>query len=126
MSNLEHLIENTLIVMEDDKLCPEDIRKHIQNDINLPLTGLSVDDVWEICKYVKYTWCADVKRGAWGKRHTSPIWFAKEGDDTTPDINSLDFITEVQCNRCYLWATKFRDCKEYKYCPHCNADMRGE
>lgn len=57
MSNLEHLIENTLVAMEDDKLCPEDIRKCIQNDINLPATALSVDDVWEICQYVKYTWC---------------------------------------------------------------------
>ncbi len=57
MSNLEHLIENTLVAMEDDKLSPEDIRKRIQNDINFPYTALSVDDVWEICRYVKYTWC---------------------------------------------------------------------
>ena len=57
MSNLEHLIENTLVAMEDGKLCPEDIRKRIQNDINLSSTSLSVDDVWEICQYVKYTWC---------------------------------------------------------------------
>jgi hypothetical protein len=61
MSNLEHLIENTLVAMEDDKLCPEDIRKRIQNDINLPSTSLSVDDVWEICQYVKYTWCRNLK-----------------------------------------------------------------
>ena len=60
MSYLEHLIENTLVAMEDDKLCPEDIRKRIQNDINLPYTSLSVDDVWEICQYVKYTWCRDL------------------------------------------------------------------
>lgn len=59
MSNLEHLIENTLVTMEDDKLCPEDIRKRIQDDINFPSTSLSVDDVWEICQYVKYTWCSD-------------------------------------------------------------------
>ena len=45
MSSLEHLIENTLVAMEDDKLCPEDIRKRIQDDINLPYTALSVDDV---------------------------------------------------------------------------------
>lgn len=59
MSNLEHLIENTLIVMEDDTLCGEDIRKRIRNDINFPNTSLSVDDVWEICQYIKYTWCRD-------------------------------------------------------------------
>lgn len=61
MGNLEHLIENTLIAMEDDKLCPEDIRKRIQNDVNLPYTALSVDDVLEICQYVKYTWCANMR-----------------------------------------------------------------
>lgn len=61
MSSLEHLIENTLVAMEDDKLCPEDIRKRIQNDINLPSTALSADDVWEICQYVKYTWCRDLE-----------------------------------------------------------------
>lgn len=57
MSNLEHLIENTLVAMEDDSLCGEDIRERIRNDINLPNTSLSVDDVWEICQYIKYTWC---------------------------------------------------------------------
>lgn len=61
MGNLEHLIENTLVAMEDDKLCPEDIRKRIRNDVNLPYTALSVDDVWEICQYVKYTWCANMR-----------------------------------------------------------------
>ena len=62
MSNLEHLIENTLMAMEDDTLCCEDIRERIRNDINLPNTSLSVDDVWEICQYVKYTWCNGVIR----------------------------------------------------------------
>ena len=57
MSNLEHLIENALVTMEDDTLCYKDIRERIRNDINLPSTALSVDDVWEICQYVKYTWC---------------------------------------------------------------------
>lgn len=56
MSDLEHLIENTLVAMEDDKLSPKDIRERIKNDINLPRTSLSIDDVWEICQYVKYTW----------------------------------------------------------------------
>lgn len=57
MSNLEHLIENTLVAMEDDTLCPKDIRERIRNDINLSSTSLSVDEVWEICQYIKYTWC---------------------------------------------------------------------
>lgn len=58
MSGLEHLIENTLVAMEDDTLCHKDICERIKNDINLPSTSLSVDDVWEICQYVKYTWCS--------------------------------------------------------------------
>ena len=61
MSSLEHLIENTLVAMEDDTLCGEDIRERIRNDINLPSISLSVDDVWEICQYVKYTWCRDLE-----------------------------------------------------------------
>lgn len=61
MGNLEHLIENILAAMEDDTLCGEDIRERIRNDINLPNTSLSVDDVWEICQYVKYTWCRDLE-----------------------------------------------------------------
>lgn len=61
MSNLEHLIENTLVAMEDDSLCGEDIRERIENDANFPCTSLSVDDVWEICQYVKYTWCRDLE-----------------------------------------------------------------
>ena len=61
MSNLEHLIENTLVAMEDDKLCFNDIRKRIQNDINLRCTSLSVDDVLVICQYVKYVWCRDLE-----------------------------------------------------------------
>ena len=59
MSNLEHLIENTLMAMEDD--C-NDIRGHIKNDINFPYTSLSVDDVLEICTYFLYTWCGTCDR----------------------------------------------------------------
>ena len=57
MSNLEHLIENTLVAMEDNALCSKDIRERIKNDVNLPYTSLSVDDVLEICTYFLYTWC---------------------------------------------------------------------
>ena len=57
MSNLEHLIENTLVAMEDNTLCSKDIRERIKNDVNLSYTSLSVDDVLEICTYFMYTWC---------------------------------------------------------------------
>lgn len=61
MSNLEHLIENTLMAMEDDALC-NDIRESIKNDVNLPYTSLSVDDVLEICIYFMYTWCGTCEK----------------------------------------------------------------
>jgi ABC-type phosphonate transport system ATPase subunit len=62
MSNLEHLIENTLMAMEDNTLCNKDIRERIKNDVNLPYTSLSVDDVLEICAYFLYTWCGTCEK----------------------------------------------------------------
>ena len=55
MSNLEHLIEHTLICIEN-KLPYERILDFIKNDPNFEGTPLSVDEVWEVCQYVYYTW----------------------------------------------------------------------
>lgn len=55
MSNLEHLIENTLICIEN-KLPYERILDFIKNDPNFEGTPLSVDEVLEVCQYVYYTW----------------------------------------------------------------------
>ena len=62
MSDLEHLIENTLMIMEDNTLCNKDIREHIKNDVNLSCTSLSVNDVLEICTYFLYTWCGTCEK----------------------------------------------------------------
>lgn len=62
MSSLEHLIENTLVAMEDDTLCGEDIRERIKNDVNFSCTSLSVDDILEICTYFLYTWCGTCEK----------------------------------------------------------------
>ena len=67
MSNLEHLIENTLMAMEDDALCSKDIRERIKNDVNLSYTSLSVDDVLEICTYFLHTWCGACENRNGGK-----------------------------------------------------------
>ena len=67
MSNLEHLIENTLMAMEDDALCSKDIRERIKNDVNLSYTSLSVDDVLEICTYFLNTWCGACENRNGGK-----------------------------------------------------------
>lgn len=55
MSNLEHLIKNTLVCIEN-KLPYERILDFIKNDPNFESNPLSVDEVWEICQYVYYTW----------------------------------------------------------------------
>lgn len=53
MTNLEHLIENTLYNFELNKTT-EEILKTIDNDINLEESGITAEQCWEICQYV---WC---------------------------------------------------------------------
>ena len=56
MSNLEHLIENTLVAI-DYGLDANEIKRRIKNDVNFKGTNISVNDIWELCQYFKYTWC---------------------------------------------------------------------
>lgn len=58
MSDLEHLVENTLILMDKKEMSPYDIKKVIKDDPNFEGVDISVDDIWTICQYVMYTWCA--------------------------------------------------------------------
>lgn len=60
MSNLEHLIENTLMALEDGRPY-DDVISGIKMDINFPACNLTEQEVWEICQYVKYTWCQELK-----------------------------------------------------------------
>lgn len=60
MSNLEHLIENTLMAIEDGRPY-DDVILGIKMDINFPACNLTEQEVWEICQYVKYTWCRDLE-----------------------------------------------------------------
>lgn len=53
MTNLEHLIENTLYNFESNKTT-EEILKAIDNDINLKESGITAEQCWEICQYI---WC---------------------------------------------------------------------
>lgn len=56
MSNLEHLIENGLIMMAR---CNgyDDWHSHIADDTNWDGVWVSIEDLWTICQYVIYTWC---------------------------------------------------------------------
>lgn len=58
MSDLEHLIENTLVRMKNKELSAYQIKQEIINDPNFAGTNLSAADVWDICQYIMYTWCA--------------------------------------------------------------------
>ena len=61
MSNLEHLIENTLCVMANNELSGEEIRERILNDSNFEYVNMSVDEIYEICQYMIYTYCWSCK-----------------------------------------------------------------
>lgn len=55
MTCLEHLIENCLCDFRDRKSAHQ-IREGIRKDINLKYAGITVDQCFEICQYVYYSW----------------------------------------------------------------------
>lgn len=56
MSNLEHLIENGLCLLEEGKLCGE-WYKLMRKDCNWEGNeNITLDNLWEICQYVIFTW----------------------------------------------------------------------
>ena len=60
MSNLEHLIENGLLLLDEGKSCSE-WKEIMQQDCNW--TGnenITIDNLWEICQYVIFTWDTDL------------------------------------------------------------------
>lgn len=56
MSNLEHLIENGLCRLDEGKSYRE-WREIMQEDCNWDGNeNITLDNLWEICQYVIYTW----------------------------------------------------------------------
>lgn len=55
MTNLEHLIENTLINFQNKKSI-EEIKELIERDINLEDSGITKEQCYEICQYVWNDW----------------------------------------------------------------------
>ena len=56
MSNLEHLIENSLIALEHYRNYNE-WYEYMQKDVNWQGNEhISIDDLWTICQYVVYTY----------------------------------------------------------------------
>lgn len=65
MSNLEHLVENTLIRMEEGKT---NIEQLIKTDENYWQVDINSHDILEICSYFYYTYLPDAKE-KWEKEH---------------------------------------------------------
>lgn len=65
MSNLEHLLENGLMTLKTLQN-KEEWKDKMRSDVNWrgPVY-LTLDELWEICQYVVYTWdiinCEDCK-----------------------------------------------------------------
>ena len=56
MSNLEHLVENGLSRLDEGKSYRE-WREIMQQDINWEGNeNITLDNLWEICQYVIFTW----------------------------------------------------------------------
>lgn len=56
MSNLEHLIENGLCLLDEGKSYIE-WRELMQQDCNWAGNeNITLDNLWEICQYVIFTW----------------------------------------------------------------------
>ena len=56
MSNLEHLIENSLCCLDEGKSYRE-WREIMQQDCNWEGNeNITLDNLWEICQYVIFTW----------------------------------------------------------------------
>lgn len=64
MTCLEHLIENCLARMEDKTLSPDDVESMIEKDVNLPYSGITASQCYEICSYIYCTYL--------------PCWYDKE------------------------------------------------
>lgn len=60
MSNLEHLVENTLCSMDRyANMSYDEIITTIQNDVNYDRSGITAEQCFEICQYIYYTYCQD-------------------------------------------------------------------
>ena len=96
MSNLEHLIENGLCLLDKGKSHRE-WRELMQQDCNWDGNeNITLDNLWEICQYVIFTWdserelvrCEDCRYyhgknegcGATGFYPPSGDWFCADGE----------------------------------------------
>lgn len=55
MTNLEHFVENGLVLLEQG-VEPDEWRHRMSSDLNRPEVSVSVDEMWEICQYIYYSY----------------------------------------------------------------------
>lgn len=73
MTNLEHIIENTLDAFSEGYTA-EQIMNFIKTDMNFPEQPLTVAQIYEICQYV---WCVYLDNGnALKKEDPADAWNA--------------------------------------------------
>ena len=62
MSNLEHLLENGLMRLSEDKLSYEEWIEETSKDFNwTPWVCINIDDLWEICQYIEYRYIPNLR-----------------------------------------------------------------
>ena len=64
MSNVEHLIENALISMESNEDAYESFQREMSKKYNrdmLKMVHITLDELWEIAQYIKYSYCWNCK-----------------------------------------------------------------
>ena len=54
MTNIEHLVENGLNLIDKEE--PNQWRAKMQKDVNFKESNISINALWEICQYKRYTY----------------------------------------------------------------------
>lgn len=70
MSNLEHLIENGLLLFEREDITLEEWENRMRKDCNWAGNeNITMDNLATICMYVIYTWCGTCENNKDWKNH---------------------------------------------------------
>ena len=114
MSNLEHLIENGLCRLSEGKSY-RDWREIMQQDCNWEGNeNITIDNLWEICQYVIFTWDSE-------KTRLNPQEHVEQKKGFWLYPTSLD----CHCSVCGAQPEHEPGYSVplYDYCPYCGAEM---
>lgn len=127
MTNLEHLIENTLFSIENGEYRNKkysEIIQTIQSDINYDESTITAEQCWEICQYVYYTY-----------NHKSSESTPNYEDCYTSEWEVLKTPSGNEYTVCKNCKIDFSirtgkgtiaklDMRGVNYCPHCGVQMK--